>query len=212
METEGTQDGMMSAEEKGVRLSALLTEILHPTDAVIEDEETNDSCSQSESLEKVFQSAEKIRGTANRITAEGTVGPEQEVYLAEVIKEINQLKLDLLEVTNENPLLRTNLIILEKLVGEYDKLDKQIDSFLLTVTTLSGVKLTGERSRVRDNLTQLVTERWRLLNSILDNVNKLHSNIVKAKVKGSASEEEDLFSGYAKYAEGKDYESERPKE
>jgi hypothetical protein len=192
----------MDAEERGSRLRSLLSEVLMPETESSEKDEVS-----ADPIGELLDSTEKVRNLAYKAEAFSKAGPEQELYLIEVLEDIHSLKEKLDDVIIENPLFRTNLIILEKLVGEYDKLDQQISVFIHTIISLVGIKLTGERSRVRDNLTQLVTERWRLLNSILDNVNKLHSNVVKARTKGKMSEEEDLFSGYAKYAEEKNYES-----
>lgn len=220
----GTEDiqsdnNQISEAEKGSRLASILAAIHTDeeeidevvgavADAAVEEEVVEEVPPEpvpdlsTQKLEEVLQSTEKIRGASKRTVAVSSVGPEQESFLAEVITQIDSLRDPLKETLAEYPVLSIHLTILNKLVSEYHRLDNQIDDYMQVITEMTGIKLTGERSRVRDNLTQLVIERWRLLNSLLDNVNKLHGNIMKTRPKGDDKSDEDLFASYARYAEG----------
>lgn len=80
--------------------------------------------------------------------------------------------------TSEFPIIRMVMRTLEIMVGEYERVDNQISDFVAAVDEADNFQ---ERSKLRDDITQLVVERWRLLNSIIANLTAAHSALVRAR-------------------------------
>jgi hypothetical protein len=85
------------------------------------------------------------------------------------------------EVT-EYPLMKLYVAGLYKMANEYTRIENQIVELGLSVETLgNNPALTNERARIRDNMTSLTTEGWKLLNAVLDSLHKIQSMINKMK-------------------------------
>lgn len=94
----------------------------------------------------------------------------------------------------ESPVLKLYVAALYKLAKEYTRMEEQIENMSTSISDL-GVSpaLTNERARLRDNITSVTTEGWKLLNAVLDSLSKIQGMIGKLKDKG---EGKDLFESF----------------
>lgn len=101
---------------------------------------------------------------------------------------------DIQEEVKDYPIMRLYVAGLYKMASEYSRIEDQIDDMSTAVTDLGvSPQLTNERARIRDNMTSLTTEGWKLLNAVLDSLHKVQSTINKMKDKKG---DEDPFESF----------------
>jgi len=121
-----------------------------------------------------------------------TILESEDPNLTLVIKEYWS---DIQSEVAEYPLMKLYVAGLYKMASEYTRIEDQINDLSQAVTTLGGSPaLTNERSRLRDNMTSLTTEGWKLLNAVLDSLHKIQSMLNKLKEK--SGEDEDPFESF----------------
>jgi hypothetical protein len=115
--------------------------------------------------------------------------------LTRVIKEYWE---DIQQEVADHPVMRLYVAGLYKMAGEYTRIEKQIKDLSDDVDALGlAPALTNERARIRDNMTSLTTEGWKLLNAVLDSLHKIQSMLTKLKLTDSSDEDpfESFMSG-----------------
>ncbi len=118
----------------------------------------------------------QVGGRRQTNLVEGMEEPEELVSTMDDLKaEIRRLEVAVSGELSKTPSLRLALRCLDRLVLEYDRVDTEITSFKISIRT-STATLSG---RIRDNMTTLIVERWRLLSAISDNIHKLHTALSK---------------------------------
>jgi len=110
-----------------------------------------------------------------------------------VIKEYWE---DIQNEVKDYPIMRLYVAGLYKMASEYSRIEDQIVDMGKAVIDLGlSPQLTNERARIRDNMTSLTTEGWKLLNAVLDSLHKVQTTINKMKEKTG---NEDPFESFFK--------------
>ena len=97
---------------------------------------------------------------------------------------IEQYWADIQNEVKDHPILKLYVATLYKLAGEYTRLENQMDTMGQSIEAL-GVQaaLTNERARIRDNITSMTMEGWKLLNAVLDSLHKIQLTLNKMNTK-----------------------------
>jgi len=114
-------------------------------------------------------------------------------------REMEKLDDDIRAEVKVSPLMKLSMVVISQLISEYKRIDDQVMDFQGVIDTSHGMGASQERGRVRDNMTQLIIERWRLLDAIHSNLHKVFNAVLKAKEKEGANS--DPFAQFGEEAE-----------
>lgn len=85
---------------------------------------------------------------------------------------------ELVDQANSSPIMRTYLAGLYSMANEYRRIDTSVEFAREQLEVLgTSPQLSNERSRLRDNISAMTLEGWRLQNALLDALNKFQSTI-----------------------------------
>jgi len=116
-----------------------------------------------------------------------TMLDDHSIQLTQIIKNYWD---DLQDSIQTFPIMKVYLASIYKMAHEYTRIEEHITAASEDLENLGlDPLLTNERARLRDNMSAMTTEGWKLLNALLDSLHKMQTLIKKLTEKSGEGDD-----------------------